>query len=208
MAQYIYQMHGLFEMHFFAFIGSAILITYQNWKLQIPMLLVVIVHHVAFGYLQNSGVENVYFTQLDYFELQSFIIHFVLAAIIFFICGLWGYQLKKYSELQISQSLEMGRLQEEAILAQELAALKEDLEKEKYYLDSLMDNMPDAIYFKDSESKFVRVSKYMVGKHLANNPGATINDLIGKSDFDLQDEHHAREAFLDEQEIQKTRKPK
>ncbi len=30
MAQFIYQMHGLFEMHFFAFIGSAILITYQN----------------------------------------------------------------------------------------------------------------------------------------------------------------------------------
>src|SRR5687767_1042378 len=58
MAQFIYQMHGLFEMHFFAFIGSAILITYQNWKLQIPMLLVVIIHHVAFGYLQNSGIEN------------------------------------------------------------------------------------------------------------------------------------------------------
>src|SRR5689334_7684710 len=32
MAQFIYQMHGLFEMHFFAFIGSAILIVYQNWK--------------------------------------------------------------------------------------------------------------------------------------------------------------------------------
>src|SRR3982751_2068953 len=60
MAQYIYQMHGLFEMHFFAFIGSAILITYQNWKLQIPMLLVVVIHHLAFGYLQNSGIENIY----------------------------------------------------------------------------------------------------------------------------------------------------
>ncbi|HLX66352.1 MAG TPA: hypothetical protein VKR41_05125, partial [Puia sp.] len=36
MAQFIYEMHGLFEMHFIAFIGSAILITYQNWKLQIP----------------------------------------------------------------------------------------------------------------------------------------------------------------------------
>jgi two-component system sensor histidine kinase/response regulator len=34
MAQFIYQMHGLFEMHFFAFIGSALLITYQKWKLQ------------------------------------------------------------------------------------------------------------------------------------------------------------------------------
>src|ERR1051326_4088843 len=43
MAQYIYQMHGLFEMHFIAFIGSAMLITYQNWKLQIPIALVVVV---------------------------------------------------------------------------------------------------------------------------------------------------------------------
>src|ERR1700733_4267757 len=39
MAQFIYQMHGLFEMHFIAFIGSAILVTYQNWKLQIPLAL-------------------------------------------------------------------------------------------------------------------------------------------------------------------------
>src|SRR5215212_1278163 len=58
MAQYIYQMHGLFEMHFFAFIASAILITYQKWKLQIPLVLVVVVHHAGLGYLQNSGVQG------------------------------------------------------------------------------------------------------------------------------------------------------
>src|SRR5436853_4215271 len=69
MAQFIYQMHGLFEMHFFAFIGSAILITYQNWKLQIPMLLVVVIHHIAFGYLQNAGVENIYFFPLNNADL-------------------------------------------------------------------------------------------------------------------------------------------
>src|SRR5579872_2654570 len=74
MAQYIYQMHGLFEMHFFAFIGSAILITYQNWKLQIPMLIVVLVHHAILGYLQNIGYDKVYFTQLSSFELQAYII--------------------------------------------------------------------------------------------------------------------------------------
>jgi len=55
MAQYIYQMHGLFEMHFFAFIGSAILITYQNWRLQIPIMVVIVLHHGIFGYLQNLG---------------------------------------------------------------------------------------------------------------------------------------------------------
>ena len=68
--------------------------------------------------------------------------------------------------------------------------------------------MPDAIYFKDKESRFVRVSRYMVNKHLANHPGATINDLLGKTDFDLQDAKHASEAFEDEQEIQRTRNPK
>jgi PAS domain S-box-containing protein len=203
MAQFIYQMHGLFEMHFFAFIGSAILITYQNWKLQIPMLLVVIIHHVAFGYLQNSGIENVFFTQLDYFELRTFLIHFVLAAVIFFICGLWGYQLKKYSESQIMQSIKMGELEKDARLTQEMAILKANLEKEKYYLDALMDNMPDAIYFKDADSKVLRVSKYM-----ATHFNTTVEDLIGKSDFDFQDEAHAREAFEDEQIIQRTRVPK
>src|SRR5882724_9844041 len=94
MAQYIYQMHGMFEMHFFAFIASAILITYQNWKLQIPLAVVVIIHHAVFGYLQDVGFDKVYFTQLDYFSLQTFIIHVLLAAIVFFICGLWAYQLK------------------------------------------------------------------------------------------------------------------
>ncbi len=128
MAQYIYQMHGLFEMHFFAFIGSAILITYQNWKLQIPMLLVVVVHHATLGYLQNIGYNQVYFTQLGYLDLQAYIIHIVLSAVIFFVCGLWAYQLKKYSEIQIGQTMEMGRLQKEAVLSLERKQNQEALE--------------------------------------------------------------------------------
>src|SRR6478609_5200475 len=66
MAQYIYQMHGLFEMHFVAFVGSAMLITYQNWKLQLPLVLIVVLHHAVFGYLQYLGFDKIYFTQLDY----------------------------------------------------------------------------------------------------------------------------------------------
>ncbi|HTI12681.1 MAG TPA: response regulator [Puia sp.] len=129
MAQYIYQMHGLFEMHFFAFIGSAILITYQNWKLQIPMLVYVIVHHAAFNYLQYNGNSSIYFTRLDYLDLQTFIIHIILAGVVFFICGLWAYQLKKSGEIQISQTVEMGKLQREAIVHKERKLNEEALEK-------------------------------------------------------------------------------
>ena len=138
MAQFIYQMHGLFEMHFIAFIGSAILVTYQNWKLQIPLAAVVIVHHASFGYLQYIGYDKIYFTQLDYMTLQTFIIHGILATVVFFICGLWAFQLKKLNEHQIEQNFEMGRFQEEQLQKKALLKSNGELKKSNKELDSFV----------------------------------------------------------------------
>jgi len=109
MAQFIYQMHGMFEMHFFAFVGSALMITYQNWKAQIPIAVVVVVHHAVFGYLQFTQFESnlpntIYFTQLSYMSLETFIIHGVLASVIFFICGLWAFEMDKRSNETIENT--------------------------------------------------------------------------------------------------------
>jgi PAS domain S-box-containing protein len=98
-------------------------------------------------------------------------------------------------ELEATQE-QMGRTMSE------LATLKASLEKEKYLLDSLMDNIPDAIYFKDRESRFIRVSKY-----LASHFGGNVEKLIGKSDFDFQDKARAQQAYDDEVKIMATRKP-
>jgi signal transduction histidine kinase len=138
MAQFIYQMHGLFEMHFIAFIGSAILITYQNWKLQIPLAALVIVHHATFGYLQYMGYDKVYFTQLDYMTLQTFIIHGFLATVVFFICGLWAWQLKRSNERQIELTYEMGRYQEEQLQQKALLRSNEELKKSNKELDGFV----------------------------------------------------------------------
>jgi signal transduction histidine kinase len=132
MAQYIYQMHGLFEMHFVAFIGSAMLITYQNWKLQIPITLLVVIHHAVFGYLQFIGFDKIYFTQLDYMSLSTFIIHASLAAIIFFISGLWAYQFKKYGERHIEQAYEVARLSEAELQKDALIKANSELDKFVY----------------------------------------------------------------------------
>lgn len=129
MALYIYQMHGLFEMHFFAFIGSAILIIYQNWKLQIPMLLFVTLHHAVFGYMQNIGFNTVYFTQLDYFQFQTFVIHILLAAAIFFISGLWAYRLQQYGNRQAAHAAEVERLNKETQIYAERIKNEEALQK-------------------------------------------------------------------------------
>lgn len=89
-AQYIYQMHGMAEMHFWVFIGATILILYQNWRLQLPLIIIVLVHHATFAYLQYIGYKEVYFTQSDYMDLTAFLFHGVLASCVCVVAGVWG----------------------------------------------------------------------------------------------------------------------
>ena len=103
MAQFIYQMHGMFEMHFFAFIGSGLLMAYQNWRLQIPLLLVVAIHHSVFAWLQFSGNSEIFFTQLDYMDLSTFMVHVVLAAVIIGMNAWWGYVAEQTTK-ELSQN--------------------------------------------------------------------------------------------------------
>ncbi len=104
-AQFIYQMHGLFEMHFFVFVGSTLLIAYQNWKLQLPLILLVVVHHATFAYLQYSGMKEIYFTQLAYMDLQSFLFHGGLAAVIVAICGYWAFDLERVAMSEVKNKV-------------------------------------------------------------------------------------------------------
>jgi methyl-accepting chemotaxis protein len=93
---------------------------------------------------------------------------------------------------------------QEAIQRQveELTTLKQELEKERYLFDALMNFLPDSIYYKDKSSKLIRVSK-----HMADTFHKRPSELIGKSDFDFQDAEHAIKAFEDELNIMRTRKP-
>jgi methyl-accepting chemotaxis protein len=109
-ALYIYQMHGLFELHFTFFIGSSLLITYRNWKFIIPLLLVTVVHHALFSWLQYSGMREIYFSQLEYMDLTAFIFHVGLAGIIIGICGFWAYDLEKTTYREI---LNKGQLEQQ-----------------------------------------------------------------------------------------------
>ena len=79
----------------------------------------------------------------------------------------------------------------------------ESLAHERELLRALLDNSPDHIYFKDLDSRFIRSS---AGQALQF--GMTTPDgLVGKSDFDVFSDEHARPAFEDEQEIIRTGVP-
>jgi len=77
------------------------------------------------------------------------------------------------------------------------------LEHERYLFHTLMENVTDAIYFKDKESRFIQANKVVARRFGFQDPA----QLYGKTDFDFFLEPHAREAYADEQKIIQTQKP-
>ncbi|HWA85064.1 MAG TPA: SpoIIE family protein phosphatase [Opitutus sp.] len=67
----------------------------------------------------------------------------------------------------------------------------------------VMDTLPDQIYFKDLESRFVRVNAAQARILGVDSPEA----CVGKTDFDFFAPEHARAALADEQEILRSGQP-
>jgi diguanylate cyclase (GGDEF)-like protein/PAS domain S-box-containing protein len=70
-------------------------------------------------------------------------------------------------------------------------------------VETLMDNVPDAIYFKDRQSRFTRINRYAADRFGIGDPELA----IGRTDFDFFTDEHAAQAMRDEQEIMRTGQP-
>ncbi len=70
-------------------------------------------------------------------------------------------------------------------------------------LQTMMDNMPDHIYFKDAASRFIRNSKSQAKMMGLNDPA----QVVGKTDFDFFGKEHAQDSFNEEQEVIKSGRP-
>jgi len=69
-------------------------------------------------------------------------------------------------------------------------------------LQSLLDNIPDSIYFKDSENRFVKVNKAK-----ATHSNVKPEEMIGKTDFDFLTDKVAKNIHEDDDKIIETGKP-
>ncbi len=79
----------------------------------------------------------------------------------------------------------------------------EELRRERSMFDQLMNAMPDKIFFKDLEGRFIRIGKAQVAQFGLNSP----DEAIGKTDFDFFTESYARETQVEESEIIRTGMP-
>ncbi len=77
------------------------------------------------------------------------------------------------------------------------------LQEEQARFNSLMTTIPDMIYFKDRQSRFVRINDAMA-RRFGLQHGA---DAVGRTDFDFYGTEHALQAYEDEQHVMRTGEP-
>ena len=73
----------------------------------------------------------------------------------------------------------------------------------EFLLDTMLKNIPDSVYFKDRESKFIKVSDGLVELFGLSDA----SELIGKADADFFGKEHAEGALADERHILETGEP-
>ncbi|MFA4924135.1 MAG: PAS domain S-box protein, partial [Ignavibacteriaceae bacterium] len=114
--------------------------------------------------------------------------------------------IKRTLELRESKVTLTGGKNGILVIANDITERKEaeqKLQHESDLLRNLMDDIPDTIYFKDKESRFIRINaaqKKVLGLK-------SENESLGKTDFDFFPTSHASAALIDEQNIIRTGKP-
>ena len=198
-AQYIYQMHGMAEMHFWVFISSTALIIYQNWKLQIPMILIVYIHHGSFAYLQYNGYSEVYFTQLEYMDLTTFIFHAVLATGVCLVSGLWGYTIHKRTAQDALNFKVLSSLQEELqqknnqlkLSEDELLASTEELKLINENLNHLVGHRTEALINQNKKL----LEHAFINAHKVRGPLARILGLVNLFGQEVNLDHTGKDLL-------------
>ena len=80
--------------------------------------------------------------------------------------------------------------------------LKYTLSLERELLQNLLDNIPDAIYFKDDKNRIIKVNKFY-----AEGFKLSFEDILGKTDFDFFPKDQAQKMFEDDTYVLKTGRP-
>jgi PAS domain S-box-containing protein len=104
-------------------------------------------------------------------------------------------------EVRKQAERELRKLNEE--LEQRVQERTSALTREKYVVDTFMDNIPDYVYFKDLNSRITRANK----AHAAHLDFSDPADEVGKSDFDFFPEEQAQVKYEQEQAIIRSGQP-
>ncbi|WP_338793537.1 PAS domain-containing protein [Bernardetia sp. MNP-M8] len=154
MLQFIGQMHGMAEAHFFFFINIALLIIYQDWRIMIPYTFLAIGHHSILAILQANATDLRFLDGINlgnyfigfsgrtiegetvpYITTFQLFFHFGLASMMGFVCGWWAVIFRENSIKLMEKQFETQAQNEE------LRSSEEELRQNSEELQSTNDQM-------------------------------------------------------------------
>ena len=99
MVQYLAQLQGLYEMHFWFFIMPMFLIIYQDWRVFIPFAGIIVVHHVGIYILVRQGQDEYleYMINMSVLSDMTFFYHMGLAVLGVVTAGWVSFKLRMES---------------------------------------------------------------------------------------------------------------
>jgi PAS domain S-box-containing protein len=201
---------GRVETHFHVFGSLAFLAFYRDWRVLVTGTVVVVLDHFLRGVFWPQSVFGVLAASpwrwVEHAGWVLFEDTFLIISIRQSLSDMRGLAERQASLEVVNAGIEHKIIERTAELTKEIAERNKteaELNHERNLLRALMDNAPDQIYFKDTQSRFLQCSNAMMERFGVKK----VNELLGKSDADFFGEEHARIAFEDEQEIIRTGQP-
>ena len=106
-------------------------------------------------------------------------------------------------EYLVKHRLDPESLQRALRYAMERFQTELELANERDLLSTLLENIPDRIYFKDRQSRFTRINQALRNLFQLSK----VEEAYGKTDADFYGEEHARPALEDERRVMQTGEP-
>jgi PAS domain S-box-containing protein len=106
-------------------------------------------------------------------------------------------------EYLVKGRMDAHLLQRALRYAVERARAEAQLARERDLLHTLLENIPDRIYFKDRESRFIRINRALTVLFGLNSA----EQAYGKTDADFYGQEHAGDALRDEVRVMETGNP-
>lgn len=178
--QFIFQMHGMYEMHFFYFIGLTVLLFYEDWRLLMPLIVYALVTFIYLFFSQSTGgEENELLQNLPPMDYKNMVIHVGILVLYGGLCILWARlqhgQTKEsgINNIQMQKQLNLMDINigfADSISQGNLSA-SYDAEEADRLGESLM-NMRGSLVEaaeRESKEKFVNVGLASIGEILRDN---------------------------------------
>ncbi|MGK7389570.1 MAG: PAS domain-containing protein [Candidatus Cyclobacteriaceae bacterium M2_1C_046] len=96
--QFILQMKGMYEMHFFYFISITVLLFYEDWRVMLPAILYAVATFLTIFYIRLSESDVTYLENVENLTTVNAVLHITILLIYGGLAMLWSVKQRRQTQ--------------------------------------------------------------------------------------------------------------